>query len=60
VLRLVAEERRPETTLDPDAVDSLERDGLVVRTGGLVGLPEEPSGYAMCSETVKNQVSIAT
>jgi A/G-specific adenine glycosylase len=38
-LRLVAEEPRPLGELDAEAVESLERDGLVRRAGGLVALP---------------------
>jgi A/G-specific adenine glycosylase len=38
-LRLVAEQARPLAELDPEAIDSLARDGLVVVTEGLVGLP---------------------
>jgi A/G-specific adenine glycosylase len=38
-LRLVAEQARPLAELDPEAVDSLARDGLVVVIEGLVGLP---------------------
>ena len=38
-LRLVAEWERPEDELDPDAVQSLARDGLVVVADGLVSLP---------------------
>jgi A/G-specific adenine glycosylase len=39
LLRLVAEEPRPASTLDPEAVGSLIRDGLVEQAGGLVRLP---------------------
>jgi len=38
-LRLVADEPRPVRDLDPEAVDALATDGLVVVSGGLVGLP---------------------
>lgn len=38
-LRLVAEAPRTGAELDPDAVESLVRDGLVEREGGLVRLP---------------------
>jgi len=38
-LRLVAERARAADTLDPEAVRSLARDGLVVVEGGLVALP---------------------
>jgi A/G-specific adenine glycosylase len=40
VLRLVAQSARPQDALDPDAVRSLERDGLVAVRGGVVALPE--------------------
>ena len=39
VIRLLAEEARPVETLDREAVESLLRDGLVERAGGLVRLP---------------------
>jgi A/G-specific adenine glycosylase len=39
ILRLVTEKARPAAELDPEAVDSLENDGLVVVSRGLVGLP---------------------
>jgi len=39
-LRLVAEGPQPHDSLDPRAVRSLEQDGLVHVSGGLVGLPE--------------------
>jgi A/G-specific adenine glycosylase len=39
-LRLVAEGPQPHDSLDPRAVRSLEQDGLVQVSGGLVGLPE--------------------
>jgi A/G-specific adenine glycosylase len=38
-LRLVADEARPVRDLDPEAVEALASDGLVVVSGGLVGLP---------------------
>jgi A/G-specific adenine glycosylase len=38
-LRLVADAERPVSDLDPDAVESLERDGLVLVSGGTVSLP---------------------
>ena len=38
-LRLVAERPRSLVELDSDAVSSLERDGLVATSGGLVSLP---------------------
>jgi A/G-specific adenine glycosylase len=38
-LRLVAEEARPAADLDPEAVEALASDGLVVVSRGLVGLP---------------------
>jgi A/G-specific adenine glycosylase len=38
-LRLVAEGARPAGELDPEAVEALAGDGLVVVSGGLVGLP---------------------
>jgi A/G-specific adenine glycosylase len=38
-LRLVAEEARPAGELDPEAVEALASDGLVVVSHGLVGLP---------------------
>ena len=38
-LRLVAGRARPLADLDAEAVAALERDGLVVRQGGLVALP---------------------
>jgi A/G-specific adenine glycosylase len=38
-LRLVAERERPLAALDGAAVAALERDGLVVRRGDVVGLP---------------------
>ena len=38
-LRLVAESSQELETLDPDAVQSLERDGLVVVADGVVALP---------------------
>jgi len=38
-LRLVAESSQEVETLDPDAVQSLERDGLVVVADGVVALP---------------------
>jgi A/G-specific adenine glycosylase len=38
-LRLVAEEARPTGELDPEAVEALASDGLVVVSRGLVGLP---------------------
>ena len=39
ILRLVAEEARPIRELDPEAVEALASDGLVVVSRGLVGLP---------------------
>jgi A/G-specific adenine glycosylase len=39
MLRLVAEEPRPLRELDTEAVDALQRDGLVCVDGGLVALP---------------------
>jgi A/G-specific adenine glycosylase len=39
LLRLVAEEPQPASALDPEAVESLVRDGLVEQAGGLVRLP---------------------
>jgi A/G-specific adenine glycosylase len=39
VLRLVAESPRPLDELDGDAVEALERDGLVATAKGTVGLP---------------------
>ena len=39
ILRLVADEARPVRELDPEAVEALASDGLVVVSGGLVGLP---------------------
>ncbi|HYM63450.1 MAG TPA: A/G-specific adenine glycosylase [Gaiellaceae bacterium] len=39
ILRLVAEEPRPVSELDAEAVVALERDGLVRRSGELVALP---------------------
>ena len=39
LLRLVAEGSLPVADADPDAVDSLARDGLVVVEDGLVALP---------------------
>jgi A/G-specific adenine glycosylase len=39
-LRLVAEGPQPQDSLDPRAVTSLEQDGLVQVSGGLVGLPQ--------------------
>ena len=39
MLRLIAEESRPLEGLDPEAVDSLLRDGLVERDGELLRLP---------------------
>jgi A/G-specific adenine glycosylase len=39
ILRLVAEETRPVGELDPEAVEALASDGLVVVSRGLVGLP---------------------
>jgi A/G-specific adenine glycosylase len=39
ILRLVAEEARPVGELDPEAVEALASDGLVVVSRGLVGLP---------------------
>jgi len=38
-LRLVAEAERPLAELDPEAVESLRRDGLVTVAGGLAALP---------------------
>jgi A/G-specific adenine glycosylase len=38
-LRLVAEQARPADELDPEAVEALASDGLVVVSRGLVGLP---------------------
>jgi A/G-specific adenine glycosylase len=38
-LRLVADAERPVADLDPDAVESLARDGLVLVSGGTVSLP---------------------
>jgi A/G-specific adenine glycosylase len=38
-LRLVAAAERPVAELDPDAVESLARDGLVLVAGGTVSLP---------------------
>ena len=38
-LRLVADAERPVADLDPDAVESLARDGLVLVTEGTVSLP---------------------
>jgi A/G-specific adenine glycosylase len=38
-LRLVAAEARPVGELDPEAVDALAADGLVIVSRGLVGLP---------------------
>jgi A/G-specific adenine glycosylase len=38
-LRLVAEAERPLTELDPEAVESLRRDGLVTVADGLAALP---------------------
>ena len=38
-LRLVADAERPIADLDPEAVESLQRDGLVLVTGGTVSLP---------------------
>jgi A/G-specific adenine glycosylase len=38
-LRLVAERARPPGELDAEAVEALARDGLVVVSRGLVGLP---------------------
>jgi A/G-specific adenine glycosylase len=38
-LRLVAERPRPLAELDREAVASLERDGLVARSGTVVALP---------------------
>jgi len=38
-LRLVAERARPAAELDPEAVEALASDGLVVMSRGLVGLP---------------------
>jgi len=39
ILRLVAEKARPVGELDPEAVEALASDGLVVVSRGLVGLP---------------------
>jgi A/G-specific adenine glycosylase len=39
ILRLVAEKARPVGELDPEAVEALAGDGLVVVSRGLVGLP---------------------
>jgi A/G-specific adenine glycosylase len=39
ILQLVAEKARPVGELDPDAVEALASDGLVVVSRGLVGLP---------------------
>lgn len=39
-LRRVAEEARPVCELDGEAVEALERDGLVHRSGALVSLPD--------------------
>jgi A/G-specific adenine glycosylase len=39
ILRLVAEEARPVDELDPEAVEALAGDGLVVVSRGLVALP---------------------
>jgi A/G-specific adenine glycosylase len=39
-LRLVAEAERPLADLDPEAVESLRRDGLVTVAGGLAALPD--------------------
>jgi A/G-specific adenine glycosylase len=38
-LRLVADAEQPVAELDPDAVESLQRDGLVLVTDGTVSLP---------------------
>jgi A/G-specific adenine glycosylase len=40
ILRLVAEEPRPLSELDAEAVAALERDGLLHRSGELVALPD--------------------
>jgi A/G-specific adenine glycosylase len=40
VLRFVAQQPRQRSELDPAAVASLERDGLIASDGGLVSLPE--------------------
>jgi A/G-specific adenine glycosylase len=46
VLRAVAERPRRLAELDGDAVEALERDGLVALGGGLVRLPGEPEAGA--------------